>query len=317
MITFNHEKFIADAIEGVLLQRASFPIELVIGEDCSTDRTREICLDYQRKYPEVIRVLCRAQNFGMQKNFMDTIQSCRGEYVALCEGDDFWTKSSKLQEQVNFLEGNSDFAICHHRVALKYEGVSGGDGLSPNCPEVTTFEDLATRQHIATASCVFRNKLFEFPPFFLEVSGTDYALHLLNSFHGKINYLDEVMAVYRIHDQGAWSGFDYVKRATSALETLMKCRQYFYPRAALEIDFHIHKLMCLRDFEKKDFSGFRSNFKILLGKHFARINFREFSTLAVRFLLSRFPVLIRSYVHISESLKRRIETSQLKHKTNA
>jgi len=111
MITYNHESYIAQAIEGIMMQQTDFPIELVIGEDCSTDRTREICLEYQDKYPEIIRLLLPEKNIGIYKNSKSTFIECKGKYIAICEGDDYWTDPLKLQKQVYFLETRPDFAL--------------------------------------------------------------------------------------------------------------------------------------------------------------------------------------------------------------
>ena len=115
MITYNHENYIAQAIEGVIMQRTTFPIELIIGEDCSSDNTRKIVVEYAEKYPEIIKPLLPEQNLGMMKNFIQTMQAATGKYIALCEGDDYWTDPYKLQKQVDFLEANSDYSCCFHR----------------------------------------------------------------------------------------------------------------------------------------------------------------------------------------------------------
>lgn len=115
MITYNHEPYIKQAIEGVLMQKTNFPFELVIGEDCSTDKTREICLKYKEKYPEKIKLLLPESNLGMTKNFISTLTAATGKYIALCEGDDYWTDPYKLQKQVDFLEANSNYSCCFHR----------------------------------------------------------------------------------------------------------------------------------------------------------------------------------------------------------
>lgn len=104
MITYNHAPYIAQAIEGVVSQEVDFPIELIIGEDCSTDRTREIALDFQRRYPEMIRVLCSEKNVGMLKNFHRTTLAARGKYIAFCEGDDWWHRKDKLRRQIALLD---------------------------------------------------------------------------------------------------------------------------------------------------------------------------------------------------------------------
>ena len=109
MITYNHEPHIAQAIEGVLMQETDFPIELVIGEDCSTDRTREIVLEYQKKYPDLIRVIISEKNVGARKNGDRTSKLLRGKYVAFCEGDDYWIDPIKIKMQATFLEDNAYF----------------------------------------------------------------------------------------------------------------------------------------------------------------------------------------------------------------
>jgi len=113
MITYNHEPYIARAIEGVIGQKTEFPFELVISEDCSNDGTREIVLEYQRKYPDIIRVLISDQNIGATKNTYRTDRACRGKYIAYCEGDDYWHHPLKLQKQVDFLEANPDYGFVH------------------------------------------------------------------------------------------------------------------------------------------------------------------------------------------------------------
>jgi glycosyltransferase involved in cell wall biosynthesis len=287
MIAYNHEDFLEQAIEGVLMQQANFSIELVIGEDRSPDRSREICIAYRDQHPEVIRLLDRDRNLGMQQNFKETIQACKGEYVAICEGDDYWTDPHKLQKQVDFLRANPEFSVCHHRLRITDADGQKFFAKTPGAPRVTTFEDLAKRQHIETASSIFRNGLWEFPDFFTTVHGTDYALHLLNSFHGKIRFSDEAMGVYRVHSMGEWSGRGTVDRTERALDTIRKCREYFYPRASKEFDFHILKTECFLNFEKREYAIFRQQVRMLFGTYRDCLNAREFTGLATRYFVSR------------------------------
>ena len=128
MITYNHEPFIGRAIEGVIQQESPYAFELVIGEDHSTDRTREICLEYERMHPGVIRVLSSEENMGITENFARTIAACSGKYIALCEGDDFWTERTKLFKQVRFLEDHPEYAMISGRVEMVDEqGLTPGD----------------------------------------------------------------------------------------------------------------------------------------------------------------------------------------------
>ena len=207
-ITYNHEKYIAQAIESVLMQEVNFDYELVIGEDCSTDKTREIVVDYQKKYPNKIRLLLNEKNLGMNRNFAQTYHACRGQYMALLEGDDYWVSPYKLQRQVDFLDNHQDFAICFHNMQIIYEDGSKEPKLyNVNQKEISTIEDLFRDDFIHTASCLFRNKLIgEFPGWFYNLPFGSWPLHISNAKHGKIMYLNEVMGVYRIHRGGVWSG---------------------------------------------------------------------------------------------------------------
>jgi len=120
MITYNHGPYIAQAIEGVLQQKVSFPIELVIGEDCSTDGTREIVFDYQKRHPDVIRVITSDRNVGARTNGRRTEKACRGKYVAYCEGDDYWHHPLKLQKQVDYMEAHPECGVVHSDADIYY-----------------------------------------------------------------------------------------------------------------------------------------------------------------------------------------------------
>lgn len=207
MITYNQEKYIAQALDSVLMQEVHFDYEIVIGEDCSTDGTRKILLEYQQKHPERIRLLLPEKNLGMLPNFMQTYLACEGEYVAILEGDDFWTDATKLQKQVEFLDNHRECAICFHTAKAVFEHGDAPDYLFPeNQKQFSSIDDLIALNFIPTCSVMFRNKLFgPFPEWFRHGVMGDYPLHILNAHHGLIGYIDEAMSVYRIHSAGVWS----------------------------------------------------------------------------------------------------------------
>ena len=118
MITYNHEKFIEQAIKSVLEQDVNFEYEIVVGEDCSTDTTASILRELERKNQNRIRVIYRPANLGVKANFLNTLSECNGEYVAFLEGDDYWTSNNKLQLQVDFLNNNRDAAGVFHRTRV-------------------------------------------------------------------------------------------------------------------------------------------------------------------------------------------------------
>jgi glycosyltransferase involved in cell wall biosynthesis len=113
ILTYNQEKYIEQTIECALAQKIDFEYEIIIGEDCSTDSTREICLQYQKKYPDIIRVITSDKNVGLMDNWYRSVKAARGKYIAGCGGDDYWHDSEKIREQVHVLENNSCYGMVH------------------------------------------------------------------------------------------------------------------------------------------------------------------------------------------------------------
>jgi glycosyltransferase involved in cell wall biosynthesis len=208
MITYNHEPFIAQAIESVLMQRTSFPYELVIGEDCSTDGTREIVRQYAEKHPDIIRPLFREQNLGMHRNFVDTLAHCRGEYVALLEGDDYWTDPYKLQKQAEFLDEHPEYVlVCGNALTIREDEGYRNLSVAQNLPLAFDFDTryLMTEFPVTTLTVMFRNRLLiDFPDLFYRSVSGDRWLVVLLSQHGKCHYLNDVLGVYRIHAGGIY-----------------------------------------------------------------------------------------------------------------
>ena len=217
MVTYNHEKYIAQAIESVLMQKTNFSYELLIGDDFSTDRTREIIIGFQRKFSDRIKLIFHDKNLGPQKNFHETYHCCSGKYIALLEGDDYWTDPLKLQKQVDFLEYNPDFIICCHNSKVIYENNPEivrnlRPDISSQKKEILTIEDqiksVTSSISYHTSSVVFRNVLPKLPSFHLKVLSGDIVLFTLLSQFGNIRYLDEVMSVYRKNNGGITNNYN-------------------------------------------------------------------------------------------------------------
>lgn len=228
MLTYNQEKYINEAIRSVLLQQTNFPFEVVIGNDASTDNTGVICSEWQAKYPEQICLFNRKQNLGLAQNFLQTYAHCQGTYVAICEGDDFWTSKHKLQRQVDFLDAHPDYSTCFHRVINYFED-RGTKSLSNGGQQINTdILDLARSNYISNVSAVFRRHLIgELPEWFAQVSTYDYAIHLLNAQYGKIHYMNRPMAVYRQHGRAIWSEAGMDKKLDIALTIRELLMAYF------------------------------------------------------------------------------------------
>ena len=189
MITFNHERYISQAIESVLAQKTDFECELIIGEDCSPDGTRAICEKYAREHPHRIRLLPSERNLGMYVNSRRTALACRGRYIALLEGDDHWTDPRKLQRQVDYLESHPECAmVCG---AARVVCVGDGPGAPadgslqpfPFPPADTTIRDLARfGGYVMTPTCLLRNWLGEgLPDWLYECPIGDWPMNLLTA----------------------------------------------------------------------------------------------------------------------------------------
>lgn len=220
MITYNHEKYIAQAIESVLMQKTSFPFELLIGEDCSTDGTRKIVREYQEKYPSVIRAFLREENTGGRQNFRRIYQNSRGKYVALLEGDDYWTATDKLQKQVDLLDARPDIVLCGHHSIFHYEDGSQPDETSPGLPAgVYGLKRILHRNIFHTSSAVFRRILEDCcPEWRMHLKMGDVPLYIELAQHGDVYLFAEVMSVYRIHPGGIWSRLTALQKERYGVE---------------------------------------------------------------------------------------------------
>ncbi len=267
MITYNHEKFIEQAIQSAIDQVTNFDFELVIAEDRSTDRTREICFRLKEQYPNKIKLITRDHNVGAHNNFIECFNSCKGKYISLLEGDDYWTDVNKLQQQVDFLENNSDYAICFHNCLEKFDDKSKEDFLycPSDLPDTLIQRDLIDKMNfIPTCSVVFRNKLFkEFPLWYKSLGMGDWTLHILNSNFGKIKFFNKVMSVHRLHDGGVWTGSKQIRNEKLIINALGVLKKE-YPKLKNDIAEKIAMFaepILWKHYNDKDF---RESFKYFL-----------------------------------------------------
>jgi len=208
IMTYNHAHFIRKAIDSVLMQQVNFNHEIVISEDFSTDGTREIVIEYQEKYSGKIRLLLSQKNLHSNEVVARGITACKGEYIALLDGDDYWTSPHKLQKQVDFLDKYPECSMCFHNATAFYEDGSKEPWTwtPTNQKEFSTLEDIWLGNFIATCSTMFRNRAFgEVPKWYSFFPITDWPLHILNAEQGKIGYINEVMGAYRYHRGGDYS----------------------------------------------------------------------------------------------------------------
>lgn len=200
MIAYNHAAYVRQAIESVLSQETAFEFELVIGDDCSKDATAAICEEFAARDHRV-RLLPYDRNHGVMPNLTRTLKACRGEYIAICEGDDYWTDPSKLQKQVHYLNSHPDCAGATHQAQVLVED-KPVRRFRENVPATIGTVDLIGGRLFHTASVMFRRPVVDMFSDGPLVLGCDRLLNFCMSFLGKIHYSEEVMCVYRLHGGG-------------------------------------------------------------------------------------------------------------------
>ncbi len=219
-ITYNHGPYIRDAIAGFLMQETDFPFEIVIHVDASTDGTADMITEYAREFPHLIKPIYQSKNQYSRgvKTILTALEMARGEFVALCEGDDFWTIPNKLSKQALFLQQNENYSFCFHRakiVTTKGEETGRYWPSSNWSFEKTNLLDIIEENFISTQTVMCRNKnlhLNNIRALSQNLFFTDWAIHTLNALYGDIFFSDEVMACYRVSDEGVTLSTPLVKR---------------------------------------------------------------------------------------------------------
>jgi len=203
-ISYNQEKYIAQALDGFVSQKVNFNFEAIVADDCSTDSTSKIINEYAKKYPNIIKPVLRKKNIGVQANLIDALKRATGDYIALCEGDDFWTDEHKLQKQVDFLDKNDDYSLCFHPVSIIYDNKEQPDAIFPVEKDGFTLEKLLKSNYIQTNSVMYRRREYNTIP--LNILPIDWYLHLFHAQFGKIGFINQNMSSYRRHAGGIWWG---------------------------------------------------------------------------------------------------------------
>ena len=206
--TYNHESYIEEAINGFLMQETDFPFEILIRDDCSTDKTASIVKFYAEKYPNLIKPVFEKENTYSKgvKPLPELYKRAKGKYIAVCEGDDYWTDPQKLKIQKEFLDSNPDFAMHTHAVDIidNTKQYSSYQPYFPMKKNICTFEDILMHHFIPTLSLFFRRQYLPnpLPPFYKHIRSGDIATELMLAAHGKCFYDTKKMGVYRHHDGG-------------------------------------------------------------------------------------------------------------------
>lgn len=203
-ISYNQEAYIEKALQSFVDQKTTFPIEVIIADDCSTDGTAKIIQKYADNFPDIVKPILRKKNVGAIPNLKDALQHATGKYIALCEGDDYWTDTSKLQKQADLLDKNRQLGLCFHPVRVFFENHEQPDSVFPEKDFVDgyTVANLLQRNFIQTNSVMYRKQNYDKLP--KDILPGDWYLHLYHAQFGKIGFIDEVMSAYRRHPGGLW-----------------------------------------------------------------------------------------------------------------
>ena len=234
-LVYNHEPYLRDCFEGFAMQKTDFRFVAIVHDDCSTDSSAAIIREYADKYPDIFHPLYETENQyskhdGSIKRIMyKAIDAIGAKYVAMCEGDDYWTDPYKLQKQVDFMESHPDYVACFHNAVIDY-GTSKRlfNSLSEN--HYPTTEDIIERKwFISTQTLLYRNMHIECPKWGYQVINGDYLRELLLAKEGKFYYMDDVMAVYRCFGQGVSVTLNdnRIKMYDGLIYLLSKMKEYY------------------------------------------------------------------------------------------
>lgn len=247
-MTYNHKNTIAQTIEGIVNQKTSFPFELIIHDDASTDGTTDIVKEYEKKYPDIIKTVIQTENQYYKCNIFKTFFNpiAKGKYVAVCEGDDYWTDMEKLQRQVDAMEYDPQCTMCFHTTEQLF---SNGDVMNIRRFKRDVYVDSHTVVKYSGAFCptpsiMLRADVMKCWPKFRDTANIyDYPFQALAASMGTVKYIDRSMAVYRYASEGSWTALhefdvDYA-HIENEIEWLWEFDEYTSHRFKKDIEFHI------------------------------------------------------------------------------
>ncbi|NOJ73712.1 glycosyltransferase family 2 protein [Paenibacillus alvei] len=243
IVTYNHEKYIKEALESIIMQRHDFSQEIIVADDCSSDNTLEIIEEFAEKH-ENIKILPTTNNLGITKNYKRGFAACSGEYIAVLEGDDYWTSPHKISTMVKFLDDNRGCALAFNRFIVA-ETDSKRFNIQPwpirEKFQLITISDLIQDNMIGNFStCVYRNEnIKNIDPSLYDFKVYDWMFNMVNAQFGLIGYIPEVMSVYRLHPNGTWTQKTEIEKINDIITSIDEYNKYF--NYIYDNDFQAHK----------------------------------------------------------------------------
>ncbi len=224
-LAYNHGKFIRETLEGFVMQKTNFRFEAIVHDDASTDNTAEIIREYAEKYPNIIKPIYETENQYSKKDGSLTrimYNACKGKYIAMCEGDDYWTDPYKLQKQVDFLETHPDYVMCSHNYRCYIQQSDSYESWLTCDDTVYDLETFISRKSWLTQplTCLYRSEVFILDEYLQYKNLKDVTLFYYLLKKGKGMYFKDCMAIYRIHSGGIWNGASRTEQLYADLLTL-------------------------------------------------------------------------------------------------
>jgi glycosyltransferase involved in cell wall biosynthesis len=272
---YNQEKYIAEALESILMQKTNFLFEIIVGDDCSSDNTQNILLSYSLKN-ENIKIITSEINGGGAKNLRRIIEASNSKYIALCDGDDYWIDPYKLQKQVNFLESNPEYVGCFHNVINRFDNpkIKSSYFLPLDFPLYHTFKNIVEEKWFMPINGeIFVRKFVFFPDWFDQVMNDDFVLNIALARSGPFYYMPDPMAVYRRHENNESNNYKDLILINSNLRFILSKMKVYYSvehsqifdNKILEYDKIINSLLINKKFPWKRFFKI-SFYRKLIGK---------------------------------------------------
>lgn len=251
-LTYNHESYIRQCLDGFVMQKTDFAFEAIVHDDASTDHTAEIIREYEEKYPNIIKPIYQDENqFSKNSPFLETyvLPKLKGKYIALCEGDDYWTDPLKLQKQVDYMEEHEDCVMCVNATDWERDGKIyhwGGQQYHSDDCDLTT-EDVISQWTYNTASFIFRRELLDLREqcdWWKHADVVDFPLCIAGSLFGHLHYFSDVMNVYRNAHLGSWTvtiGHRNKEHELAEIRWMSELNDYTHDRYKTTIYTHLFK----------------------------------------------------------------------------
>lgn len=307
-LTYNHENTIRQALDSMICQKTDFPFEIILHDDASTDSTADVIREYAEKYPDIVKPIIQTEN-QMKKCNIEKTYICpavRGKYVAICEGDDFWTDENKLQIQTDFMRNNPDYTLCFHAVSQLNSDGTVMQYRPLKCDGEVPCDLIIKRggMFCPSASLFMRADIFADWPKFRDMADVyDYPRQILSAYKGKVHYIDKIMATYRYESSGSWTAQAHKKTDLAHVQNetdwLLEFNKYSGGEFESAVNYHMAHLW---------FTEYRKNLsksaKKEAKKYIKELSFNE--GLVFRLFLVMFAIFGEKTNKLWELLKRTI-----------